>query len=276
MPRHEYLTLADELIEYADTLAEYFEARGYRVRVEHSELNYPFTPTMECRRSSTTLIVELDVEIRLSRVEEWVRYARSCPRDTGVAIGLPHWATPTLKLETRLRDLGVGFYQIERDRAVELAPPRDLALRLELPDPMNLPRKVKQALGPAYDQFQRAQWREGFEDACKALETEARRYLKRGLRQGSIQILDSRGRTRHVSEDAIDRMTIGRLQETFVAIQNQTRTDAVLADALAKINRERVGVVHHKTRTEPMLRRYVGQHIWTIVAALRALAERSR
>jgi len=68
-------------------------------------------------------------------------------------------------------------------------------------------------------------------------------------------------------------MTMGQLAETFRNIQAQNHADNVIGRALATINRDRVGVAHHKRRktTERRLRTNVGQHMWTIVAAMKEL-----
>ena len=68
-------------------------------------------------------------------------------------------------------------------------------------------------------------------------------------------------------------MTMGQLADTFANIQNQNQADSLIGQTLKKLNRDRVGVVHHKgkARTETRLRTNVGQHMWAIVAALRRL-----
>ena len=66
-------------------------------------------------------------------------------------------------------------------------------------------------------------------------------------------------------------MTMGELARTFANIQNQNQTDSLIGKTLQRVNTDRVGVVHHKSkaRTEKRLRTNVGQHMWAIVAAMR-------
>ncbi len=68
-------------------------------------------------------------------------------------------------------------------------------------------------------------------------------------------------------------MTLGQLAKTFADIQNQNQADALIGKTLKKVNTDRVGVVHHKSkaRTETRLRTNVGQRMWAIVNALRYL-----
>jgi hypothetical protein len=68
-------------------------------------------------------------------------------------------------------------------------------------------------------------------------------------------------------------LTLGQLAEAFGQIQNQNHADSIVGKVLALLNKDRVGVVHHKTKwtTEARLRRNVGKHMWNVVAALKEL-----
>lgn len=170
-----YKTLPDELLEYAEPLLIYFRHRGYRVRVEPNALGFPYTPTFICRRGKhTTIIVELDSRIRMDRLEDWVRYCQSSGKDMRLALCMPSSTNLTAQDEEPLRKKRIGLYGILVDRAVvERIAPVDLALNVALPELGRLPLSLRELLGSAYDQFDRAQWREGFEEACQALEGEA-------------------------------------------------------------------------------------------------------
>jgi hypothetical protein len=170
------------------------------------------------------------------------------------------------------RQKGVGLYAAFDDKLVEHIAPADLALNVQLPEAKTLTRPVRQVLGAAYEQFERTQWREGFEEACQALETESRRYLKKWTRTGRIKILRKRGPIT-LANRQIDKLTMGQLADIFRDIQAQNHADNVIGQALATINRDRVGVAHHKRRkaTERRLRTNVGLHMWTIVAAMKEL-----
>lgn len=272
MPRHQYKTVADELLEFTDIVITDFRNRGFRVGTERSRLGFPYTPTFVCTRGNTTIVVELDAQIRFPRLEDWVRYGSSCGRDTRVALCLPISVTVSGDDFAKLQQARIGLYNVSLSGLVEHFPPVDLGLNISLPVLASLPRNVRRFLGSAYEQFARSQWREGFEDACQVLEAEARRYLKRWSRTGRIQILRRRGPIR-LSDRQIDRLTMGQLVKTFSAIQAQNHADSVIGRALDQLNRDRIGVVHHKTRaiTEKRLRSNVGQHMWVIIAALKEL-----
>ena len=271
MPRT-YKTIADELLAPAEIVAYDFETRGFTVRAERGELGFPYTPTFLCKRQTTTIIVELDSQIRRDRLQAWHRYCRSCGKDTRLAVCVPSSAVLPAEELAFLRQNGIGFYAAFADRLDEQNAPADLALNVQLPQLNTLPPGVRQLLGPAYEQFQRTHWREGFEDACQALETESRRYLKKWIRTGRITIIGKRGPL-SLSNKQINKMTMGALAGTFKKIQAQNHADTIIGQALATINRDRVGVAHHKKRvaTENRLRRNVGQHMWTIVAAMKEL-----
>lgn len=271
MPGRTYKTVGTDLVEYADRLFDHLEGLGYRVRLEYDELGYPFTPTFVCERKPTRVLVEISAKIERSRVEAWVRYAKSTGKDTRFAVGLPHQAVPDGGEIARLGEQDVGLYSIGEDRINELLPPGDLGLNVALPDANSLPNKLRVLLGSAYEQFGRQQWREGFEDACQALEVEARKYLAKWSKTGRIQIIDKNGNARTLTKTEINKMTMGQLAKTFNNIQAQNLNDSVIAKALNRLNQDRVGVVHHKKKalTEKRLRANVGQHMWVIVAALK-------
>jgi hypothetical protein len=271
MPR-KFKTIADELLVHAEVVGDHFESRGFAVRVEKSELGFPYTPTFLCKRDATTIIIEVDGQLRQDRLEAWARYCRSCGKDTRLVVCLPSTIPIPADGIAILRQKGVGLYSALNDRLDELIAPADLALNVQLPEANTLSLPIRRALGGAYDQFQRTQWREGFEESCQTLEVEARRYLKKWSRTGRIKILRKKGPVT-LTNAQIDKMTMGQLADTFRNIQAQNHADSVIGQALATINRDRVGVVHHKKRkvTERRLRANVGQHMWTIVAALKEL-----
>jgi hypothetical protein len=272
MPSHPYKTLADELLEYADLALSYFEQRGFSVRAECSVLGFPYTPALLCKRGATTKIVEVDSKVQLQRLEDWVGYCRSSGRDTRLALCVPSSADLSASDLNKLQERGVGLYLVSPDAVVERLVPRDLGLNIALPELAREHVRVRELLGSSYEQFGRAQWREGFEDACQALESQARRYLKKWTRSGRIRILRPSGPIA-LTNKQINRLTMGQLAREFSNIAAQNHADSVIADALSRINTDRVGVVHHKGRavTERRLRTNVGQHMWVIVAAMREM-----
>ncbi len=273
MPRT-FRTVSDDLLEHAEAVALDFELRGYRVRAEHRDPGFPYTPTLVSTRARTTVIADIVAEVDLGRVNTWVNYARSTGRDTRLSVCVSAQAQITQADETALQDRGVGLYISEPGRVIERLAPQDLALNVTLPELAALPPRVREWLGPVYEQFGRAQWREGFGDACQVLETEARRYLKRGIQRKRISLRTKTGNIRTLTAAQIDKLTMGQLAEAFSQIQSKTQADSVIGQVLARVNKDRVGVTHHKGKavTETRLRRNVGQHMWCVVGGLKELA----
>jgi hypothetical protein len=268
-----FVTVADELIEYADAVADHLETLGFRVRVEHREIGYPYVPTLCCKRGVTTLLVEVRGRIALEVMGEWSRYGRSCTRDTRVALAVPGVADRPAALEEGLRGLGVGLFVATGTTVMEAVAPHDLAINVSLPDLAGLPPRIRKLLGPSYEQFNRSNWREGFEDACQALEQEARRHLKAGWTKRRIVVLTPTGKISKLTVARINRLPMGELAKAFQSIQSPSHAETVIGDVLSLLNKDRIGVVHRRrtARAEERLRRNVGQHMWRVVDGLKAL-----
>ena len=264
--------MPDELVGHADAIAAWFEARGYRVRVEHKEVAYPYTPTLFCKRQSTTVLVEVDRKPPLERMLEWTRYCRSCNRDTRIALGMPDDVQRSPREDAVLRENGAGLYLVG-DAVVEAITPRDLALSMELPKLDAMPKKLQRALGAVYEHFERSHWREGFEEACIVLETHARKYLAKGMRSGRIVLVNKNDSLSKTQAADVARMTLGQLAAAYAKIQIPSHADGTIAQVLARINADRIAVAHYKrtAAAEKRLRLNVGQHMWSVVSALREL-----
>src|SRR5436189_1267337 len=99
-----FLTVAEELLEHAECVADFLEGRGFTVKVERKELGYPYAPTIHARRKPTTLLVEVASAIPTARVAAWARYAKSCSRDTRIAVALPRDLPRSPEDDTNLRE----------------------------------------------------------------------------------------------------------------------------------------------------------------------------
>lgn len=266
-----FLTISDDLLSIADAAATHFRDLGYRISVEPSDIEFPYRPAFVAKRSPVRIIVEVTSTIVTGRVEQWVRYGRSCSRDTQLALFLPRDTQVPETIQAVLVERGVGLYRSDGADTYEALAPRDLALNVQLPEIRGLPASHRRLLGPVYEKFQRGDWREGFQEACLVLETEAREYLKKGLRSGRITVLDARGRPRNPTLRQVNRMTLGQLGVKFSMIQNQNYADSAIAGIISEINKDRVLVVHskRKTGTEKRLRENVGRYMWTVVNCLR-------
>jgi hypothetical protein len=269
----EFRTVPDELLGVAAAAADWLKSRGFKVTPERQETGYPVTPTLYGKRSPTTAIIEVDSGVQVDRMEEWAGYGRSRTHDTRVWCAVPEDATRTGKLDRRLKDLGIGLLLVDDRAAGEMIPAKDLAVSIVLPGVTTLPPRLQTTLGPVYDHFDRAEWREGFGDACLALEDAARKHLWKGVKAGRVTVLTDNGTQQQLTKASIDALTMGQLAGVFSRIVQQTHADRVIGDALKQINPNRIGVAHHKRKaaTEVKLRRGVGSQIWLIIGALKEI-----
>jgi hypothetical protein len=127
--------------------------------------------------------------------------------------------------------------------------------------------------GSAFEKFEGEDWREGFDEAAQVVETAARGYLKSGVASGRLVVLDTRGNPRTLSPAQIDRMTMGQLKGAFGNIQPLNQRESIIYQVLEKVNPARIDVVHMRATAaaERRLRTSVGQHMWRLVTAMRAI-----
>jgi hypothetical protein len=269
----EFLTVPDDLLGIAAAAVDWLKSYGYTAKPEHHETGYPYTPTVHGKRGSATAFIEVDAQINLDRMKQWVAYGRSCGADTRIWCALAEDAKRSGKQDRELKSLGVGLLLIGDGKADETMAAKDLALGVELPDISTLPRRVQKKLGPVYEHFDRGEWREGFAEACLALEVAARKHLWKGVKAGRIVIVSKKGHQEQLTKSAIDKLTMGQLAQRFGLVLQQSRADRVIGDALKTVNPNRIGVTHHKSKAavETKLRRDVGKQMWMIVGALKEI-----
>ncbi|MDX6652054.1 MAG: hypothetical protein QOJ38_835 [Solirubrobacterales bacterium] len=272
MAGHGFLTVPEELLEHAEAVASWYADNGYSVKAEPADPAYPYTPTLRCRRPPTRVFVEVTGKLSLERAEEWSRFGRSCTTDTRIVLAMPDSVLRSNEDDARLQKMGVGVCVSDKHGVREALVARDLAVNVELPVRGSLPKKLKRLLGPVYEQFDRSQWREGFEDACQVLQIESAKYLRKGIADGRITVLNKAGRRRALTNQTIDRMSLGRLAIAFSNIQTPNHPDTVLAQVLSRINKDRIGAAHQKRTpaAEARLRKNVGQHMYRVVSGLKA------
>ena len=271
MTKWDFLTVPDELLEQASIVANYLRGRGYAVKTEHHRIEFPYTPTLECKRQRTTLLVEVVSDIPVERAREWSRYGKSVSRDTRVVFAAPYKADRSGETDMELRELGLGLLVVDGSRVTEVISPQDLALNLELPELARLPISLRRDLGPAYDLVDKGEWREAFEEMCKVLEVCARRRLIQAIDSARITLLKESGGRWNLTTEQADRLTMGGLESAYAAIQNRNRADSQLGKALSAVNSDRVKLAHKKSnaRAEERLRKNVGRRIWFLVGVLR-------
>ncbi len=286
MVRRQWLTVPDELTEYADQVVEHFETHGYSVKFEATETGFPGTPTLVAKqaRGRTTVIVEVQQSIDADRLHEWARFAKACSTETRVIVCVPPDIPRAALIEQSLREAGIGILLASPTGVMELVASRDLTINVSLPELRTMPRKMQRLLGPVYEKFERGQWQDGFSDACQVLEVEARRYLLEGVRRGRltfralpppgarVRASSAPRKVKVYSERAISRMTLGGLAVAFSEIEIQNHADVVILNALSHVNRDRVGRAHHAARavTDRRLRTNVGRHMWVVADGLKA------
>jgi hypothetical protein len=272
MSRRKYETLAPEMEEYADRVADDFENHGYSVRVEKRELGFPYTPTLLAKREHTTIVIDVCSSISLSRLDNWVSFGRSCGHDLQVVVCVSDSVSLSTKDHDNIRSRNCGLVTVGNTDVIHLITSRDLGLNIPLPNRSSLSPRLRALLGTAYDRFDNGLWREGFDEACRVFEVAARQHLKRWIKTGRIQLVTKKG-PKKITGAKVEKLTIGQLAETFGQIQAKTRTDSQVEQTLAAINKDRVSLVHHKHKkwTENRLRKNVGRHMWAIVDALRLL-----
>lgn len=268
-----FLTVPDELLEHAEAAAAHFDSYGYKVAVEKRVIGYPYVPTLTAKRSPTTLLIDVDTKVRLGRADQWSRYCRSCAADVRAVIVLPPEAPRSGAEEVRLRDLGVGLYLSLPDGLVESIPPRDVSLNVALQPLSELPTKIRKLLGSSYELFDAGKWRDGFGDACQALETAAATYLAREMTANRVVLITPTGKRSKLKASSVTDQTLGQLALTFGMIRNPTQTDIIVGDVLKRIVAARNKLRHNKSRrgTEALLRKNVGLHMWRLVDALKEL-----
>jgi len=83
----------------------------------------------------------------------------------------------------------------------------------------------------------------------------------------------AKGRQWKLTAREIDGLTMGQLANAYGAIQTQTHADAVVHQVLNAVNPERVLATHHRRGAvaERRLRLNVGQHMWKLYAAMKAV-----
>ncbi|WP_249012255.1 hypothetical protein [Conexibacter sp. DBS9H8] len=273
MAKWEFLTVAEELLGPATAVAEFYDGLGYAVVPEPRELGYPFAPSLRCKRQSTTCFIEVSADAALDRLSEWVSFGRSAKADTRVLLVLPDNVSLSGKSQTALKALGVGLLVVSAGAVTEVMPPQDLAVNVELPDLAKDPKRLRTVLGPVYEHFERNQWREGFEEACVALESCARTYLWKAVGSGRTHVLTETGKVKKLTKPKVDKMTMGALAIDFTNMQNQNHSDSVIAATLKQLNKDRIRVAHKKrsAAAERALRANVGSQMWRIVGALREI-----
>ena len=272
MPRKKFQTIPPDLLGCADQCVDHFGNGGHTISIEKNDFAFPYTPSFVAKRGPTTIIVEVMQQVVMSRVEDWVRYAKSSGRDTRLVVCVPgrnHVAEP---IETKLRDAHVGVHIVENGHITELLIATDLALNVNLPPLNTLPPRLRQLLGAAYDNLNGPAWRDGYQEACRVLETEARRYFIKNCGRNRITIVTRRRGAYTPTQTEVNGLTMGQLRDYFSKIQSPNRADTIIENVLTKVRADRNRLAHGtRTASEGQLRKNVGQNLYRIITALKEI-----
>lgn len=266
-------TVGTDLEGAATSAIGYFRGRGYAVRAEPYEFDYPMTPTIRCTRGRAKLFVDVTADFRESTVDAWIAYAKTRDHETSLALLVRTPPGLTMEEVAALRAKKVGLYSYGDGQITELVPPADLAVNISLPSLSQLQAADRKKLQPCFDKIDRGEWIDGFRDACQVLENKARELLKDGVRRSRISFVSEKGKSRNYTIARIGKMTQGQLAHAYGEIQNPTQLDIVLERALMRVNGARVKAVHktHTAKNDAKIRVQVGQHLWTIVSAFKQI-----
>jgi len=173
--------------------------------------------------------------------------------------------------------MGIGLTMIGAAQdIVDVVPAIDLSVNITLPPIARHPPKERPELAKIHALFGSGDWKRGFEDACKLVESRARDYLVRQIKlRGTTSplIVVEDGKSKPLTSGKVKKMPLGALARTFCNLIAPKPIDSQLCNGLKGINDDRINVAHAKLdgRTERRLRTNVGRHMWTIDNLLRGI-----
>ena len=262
----EFYTLPEELLTAAGEAVKTLRERGFTVSVEEPSVEFPTTPTIIARRQPQTHYVFIREKFERDNVEAWVSYCKSCTADVRICLFFPKSDALSVKELSYCTKWGVGVYVLEQGRFECLVQEVDLAFQAELPNRRSLNANTRRLLGPAYDQFGRGEWREGFESAARVLEEECRRYLSKQVNAGRNSF-KSGSKIKALTRMEIRGMTLGGLKDVFCNFLSQNSLESKLCAGLTRLNPLRIDRIHRPSSraTENRMRARVGRDMWLIV-----------
>lgn len=266
-----FRTVGTELEDAANAAVRYFREKGYSAVVEPSEFEYPSTPTMRCKRGSSTVLIEAAIAIRLDVVEAWAAYAKSRSESTSIGFLVAEPPGVTSEVLLALKQRNVGLFSFGAGEIVELLPAQDLTVAVQLPPLASLKPAAARLIRPCFEKIERGEWLDGFRDSCQVLELLAVKHLKDGVQRGRLTFRNKNGAAITYSLKRIGKLPQGALAQAFAEIVTPIQTDVIYQKALASTNPDRVMAVHKtaRARNSSRFRATVGKHLWTIVSALR-------
>ncbi len=270
--RDKFRVTPEEQLDAVMALADQRQLAGYRVRPEPEAIDLPYVPALELVQDATTIYVETGLKRPFpeARLEDWVRYAQSCSKDTRILYCSRFELSRTR--ESWLRKNRIGLAVVSGDEIVDSILPHDLAMKLELPPMSKIRAPLRRKLSVAYQKHSQGEWKGAFEEFCKVFEVASRNYLTKHCRSTRIQVVhQSNGRLSVPTTQQINKMPIGALANHFDRIYQKNVLDSQIGATLIAINSDRVAVAHKKRGAENRLRKNVGSHTWAIINCLKKM-----
>jgi hypothetical protein len=270
MPTDRFNTISSDLQALASRAEGHFAALGYSTKAEPDDLGMPGTPALRCKRHQTTVFVNVGRADLLISMPKWIAYCKSSNRDYRLCLVVPADYRLEAASEDRCRQRGIGVLRNGGGGLTEVVQGRDLAINMELPDLVECSVKGKKLLGPAYEKHRQGDWHGCFDEACRALEDLARKNLQNGVPTGRLKVVGKKGVIPLTSKQ-IRKATMGKLKDWYERITSPSEVETVLTRTLKSVVKDRNKEIHerHAARTETILRKKVGSHMWIIVSAIR-------
>ena len=262
-----YRTLSESSLAAAADAEQHFADLGYVIRREPNELGFPFTPAFVAVRKPTRVVVEVVSEIDADRVDEWKCYCNACETDTQLMfVTTKAVSENTMALLAKRK---IGLISFANNTRIHLLDASDIAFQITVPVLAGLSKPLRVELGPAYENFDKGNWREGFEDACIALENRVRPYLWAAIQSTRLTIYSKKGKPANPTRASVFKMTLGQLAHTLRNAAPVNHLDSFIADLITKINSERIKVAHKKYKAEKTLRQKVPLHTVSIISCMK-------
>jgi hypothetical protein len=245
----DFLLVPDELRHLARSCATWLEARGYTVDDADEDLSFPLAPSLSARRGSAVSIIEVVEELDEPRLSEWMLYGKSSGTELRVTICIDASCAKRDQIVVFATAKGLGVYVVEDGATRELVEPRDLSAITLVPDLRNEEQWVRAALGPAIEEYERANWQDGLRNATRGFEDLCRERLRQLVAQG-VRFAPVPERKRPPALDQIDRASLGQLRIFFSMIDPSTAESSTIVRVIDEIRDPRNDIAHQNDTPE--------------------------
>lgn len=272
MPRS-YVTLSQDLVEYADLAFDYLTSQGYRVSIEMADLYYPNTPTLTGKSRSVEFVVEVAGAVSGVKYSEWLNYGRARGKETYFAIILPPGTIVSTDDLAKLRVAGVGVGTPSGNALSMLVNVVDLSTAIGLPDLSNEKVTLRKLLRPSFQKISDGSVVDGFKDAAGAFEKLAQSHFKKGVASGRIKLVTQAGKTKVLTAEKIERLTLGQLGAAYAEVVAPTQADDLVRRAIASILKDRNDATHDGAKSSIIRRvkKNTPRHVFAILNAMREI-----